>query len=198
MAVVAFDVFEADVLQDGIFADFTSDTVDRMDITNKLIFLKTTVTEANPVDDIYKEVRTLRGVDESLRVMNNPVVTQGNEPKGGGKFTPRRMVLNNGWRIALEYESNSILGFTGEMISDDGLSGSQLVLLDYLPAGVSVLVNYEPPTSEIISLANVDAAIADIPAKVWDHDTSLMTNTSSIGYYIVKLLLSTKKFLGLK
>jgi hypothetical protein len=177
MAVVAFDVFEADVLEDGIFADFTSDTVDRMDITNKLIFLKTTVTEANPVDDIYKEVRTLRGVDESLRVMNNPVVTQGNEPKGGGKFTPRRMVLLNGWRIALEYQVNSFLNFTGEMISDDGLAGSQLVILDYLGAGASVLVNYEPPVAEIITVVvggadvseELAAAIAEIPQKVWSH-----------------------------
>ena len=134
MAVVALDVFEAAVFEDGIFSDFTSDFVDRLDVTNKVVFIKDTVTTFHPVDDMYSEVRSIRRVDESVRVMNNPVSSQGNEP-AGANFTPRRAVLNDGWRLGLEYQSNWNLSITGEMISDDGFAGAQLVKLDYLPAG---------------------------------------------------------------
>jgi len=152
MAVVAVDVFEADVFEDAIYADFTSDYVDRLDILNKIVFIKDDVTAFHPVDDMYTEVRSIRRIDESARVKDNPVSAQGNEP-AGANFTPRRAVLNDGWRIGLEFQSNWDLSISGEIISDDGFAGAQLVKLDYLPAGVSALVNYTPPSSEVITVA---------------------------------------------
>jgi len=152
MAVVAVDVFEDDVFEDGIYADFTSDFVDRLDILDKIVFLKTDATVFHPVDDMYREVRSIRRVDESVRRMDNPVSSQGNEP-AGANFTPRRAVFNDGWRLGIENPTNGFLSIIGEMISDDGEAGAQLVKLDYLPVGVSMLVNYTPPSSEVIEVA---------------------------------------------
>ena len=149
MSVVALDVFEDDVFEDAIYADFTSDYVDRLDITNKIVFIKDDVITFHPVDDVYSEVRSIRRIDESIRVMDNPVSAQGNEP-AGDNFTPRRAVFNHGWRIGIEFPVNWTLSITGEMISDDGFAGSQLVKLEYMPNGISALVNYTPPSSEVI------------------------------------------------
>lgn len=152
MTVVAFDVFEADVFEDAIFQDFTSNIIDRVSILEKLIYIKKDITNFHPVDDLYPEMRSLRRIDESIRVVDNPVSAQGNEP-AGANFTPRRVVFNNGWLIALDNLSNGILTIAGEMISDDGKAGAQLVTMDKLPTGVSMLVNYAPPSSEVITVA---------------------------------------------
>jgi hypothetical protein len=153
MTVAVLNVFETDIFEDAIFADFTSDTVDRLDITDKIVFIKTDVVTFHPVEDLYREVRSIRHYDESTRVMNNPVSAQGNEI-AGQNFTPRRAVLNDGWRIGFENPINGTVTITGEMISDDGLAGAQLVKLEYLPSGVSMLINYAPPSSEVIVVNN--------------------------------------------
>jgi len=193
MAVVGFDVFEAGVFEDGIYADFTSDFVSRLDITNKIVFIKDTVLTFHPVADMYSEVRSIRRVDESVRRMDNPVSAQGNEP-AGSNFTPRRAVMNNGWRIGIEYPSNSTLAITGEMISDDGFAGAQLVKLDFMPVGISALVNYTPPSSEVITtttvttvvtgdLAAVEAKVDAIPTNpVLVTDTRLDTLVADVEY----------------
>lgn len=166
MAVVGFDVFEPGVFEDGIYADFTSDYVDRLDMRNKLVFLKKDVFQFHPVDDVYTEVRSIRRVDESTRRVDPQVSSQGNEPAGAG-VTPRRAVFNNGWRLAIEYDANAAVSITGEMISDDGLAGAQIVQLDHLPAGVSALVNYEP--SVVNSVADVLSAVLGVPDDVWTY-----------------------------
>ena len=167
MAVVAVDVFEADVFEDAIYADFTSDYVDRLDILQKIVFIKLDVLSFHPVDDIYPEVRSIRRVDESVRVMDNPVSAQGNDP-AGSNFTPKWVVLNGGWRIGIEFPSDWVLSVLGEMISDDGFAGAQLVKPEYLPDGVSALVNYTPPSSEVISVAT--------PVNVVTGDLSEVTD----------------------
>lgn len=191
MAVIGFDIYEDDVFEhSAVFADFTSDYVDRLDVLNKLVFLKKTVTVIHPVDDMYAEVRSIRRVDESARGMDNPISAQGNEP-AGANFTPRRAVFNDGWRIAIEFESNHNVSFTGEMISDDGLAGAQLVNVAYLPAGVSTLINYTPPSSEVIEVATgglttgQEAKLTAIPTAqenavaIW-ADTDAVTLKSDI------------------
>lgn len=190
MTVVAVDVFEADVFEDAIFQDFTSDTVDRLDVLNELVFLKKDVTVFHPVDDLYREVRQLRVIDESVRTKKVPVTAQGNEP-AGANFTPRRAVFNDGWRLAIEYDVNTTLEITGEMISDDGLAGSQVVNVDYLGTGVSALVNYSPPSSEVITVnagsglsPEQDALLTAIAAKaaqmVFSKANELDVNIKSV------------------
>jgi len=207
MSVVAVDVFESDIYEDGIYADFTSDFVDRLDITNKIVFIKDDVVLFHPVDDMYSEVRSIRRVDESVRKMDNPVSSQGNEP-AGANFTPRRAVLNNGWRIGIEFASNWTLSIIGEMISDDGFAGAQLVKLDFMPAGISALVNYTPPSSEVITVTTtttvVTGDIADVPTAIENAQAMLaepMPATPVVGSYgefTKKKLLTVAKFIGLK
>lgn len=170
MAVTELQVFEDGAFEDGVFADFTSTYVDRLDITNKIVFIKTDVLSFHPVDDMYTEVRSIRRIDESVRKMDMPVSSQGNEP-AGANFTPRRAVMNNGWRIGIENTVNGTLSITGEVISDDGLAGAQVVKLDYLPSGVSMLVNYTPPSSEVIVVSGGGTAptAQEVATEVWSH-----------------------------
>ncbi len=192
MAVIALEVFEDGVFEDGVYADFTSDYVSRLDIINKIIFIKASVVTFHPVSDVYSEVRSIRRVDESVRKMDNPVSSQGNEP-AGSNFTPRRAVLNSGWRLGIEFTTNWTLSISGEMISDDGFAGAQLVKLDYMPEGVSALINYTPPSSEVVTvetttavvtgdLASVEAKIDAIPDDVWTSTpaTDLITDIQFI------------------
>lgn len=178
MAVVAVEIFEVDLFSDGTFADYTSTFVSRLDITNKLIFIKKDVVSFHPTVDLYPEVRTIRRVDESVRKKLNPVSTQGNEP-AGTKFTPRRAVLNDGWRIAIEFATNWALSVTGEMISDDGFAGAQLVKLNYLPAGVSTLVNYTPADAEIIEVS-VGGGVAPTAQEIWEYVDRQLTEASGL------------------
>lgn len=190
MAVVAVDVFEDDVFEDAIFQDFTSDYVDRLDVLNKIVFIKADVTSFHPTVDMYPEVRSIRRIDESTRVKDNPVSAQGNEP-AGANFTPRRAVLNDGWRIGLEFQSNWTLSITGEMISDDGFAGAQLVKLDYLPAGVSALVNYTPASSEVVTVSTGSGLDAAQDAKLTRMHTLLDEIENGLDHAdVMKLLLA--------
>ena len=178
MAVVAVDIFEVGVFTDATFADYTSDFVSRLDIINKLIFIKKDVISFHPTTELYPEVRTIRRIDESVRKKLNPVSTQGNEP-AGTKFTPRRAVLNDGWRIAIEYDTDWTLSVTGEMISDDGFAGAQLVKLNYLPEGVSTLVNYTPADAEIIEVS-VGGGVAPTAQEIWEYVDRQLTVASGL------------------
>lgn len=189
MAVTAVDVFVPGVFEEEVFSHHTSATVDRLDVKNKLIFIKKDVVSFHPVDDLYKEVRSLRRIDVTLRKVKNPVEQQGNEAAGDG-FTPRRIRINNGWRIALQYDANTGLEITGEMISDDGLKGAQLVVLNHLAEGVSALVNYEPPRSEVKVVngggsGGLDATQANQLQAVFDVISQMnFTNPSELDVHV--------------
>jgi hypothetical protein len=123
--------------------------IDYLDLPTKRIYLNAGVRAFHPVDDIYREIRTLRRTDETLRVFDVPVTAEGNVPKGGGKFTPRLAIFRNGWKIVPEDTSHT-LEVAGEMITDDGQSGPSIFDTSVLSAGVNVVIQYEPPAAEVI------------------------------------------------
>lgn len=145
--------------------------IDRLDLVEKEIYLRTGVREYHPVEDIYTEVRNLRRTDESLRVVDMPVKAFGNISKGGGKYTPRYAVFYDGWRIVPEDISHT-LTITGEQITDDGQSGEACVFLGDMTPGNSVFIQYYPPAAEIVRDEVSLAAIAHMSFnnEVWvDH-----------------------------
>jgi hypothetical protein len=123
--------------------------IDYIDPVAKRIFLRSGVREYHPVTDIYTEIRYLRRTDESLRPFDMPVSAFGNEPKGGGRFTPRYARFNNGWKIVPANETHSLY-IGGEQITDEGESGPAAVDTTMLDPGVNVIIHYEPPAAEII------------------------------------------------
>lgn len=134
--------------------------IDHLDLSTKHIYLLTGCREYHPVEDIYCEIRNLRRTNESLRVFDQPVSAEGAVPKGGGKFTPRYAVFNNGWKIIPEDISHDLY-ITGEQITDNGQSGKACLDLTVLSPGTNIFIQYEPPAAEIIrdeqSLAAIEA-----------------------------------------
>lgn len=176
-------VFENDVFEDAAYTGVSTDKIFELNLSEKIIYLKSGVASYHPVDDIYKEVRYHRRFDESLRYVDMPIEAAGNIAKGGGKYTARLAILNNGWRIAPANETH-VLRVTGEQITDDGQAGVDVMDMSLLDAGVTVSVEYAPPDTEII-LVSVGSAvqpqdILDIAKQVWLEATRTLTSEGAI------------------
>lgn len=160
--------------------------IDHLDPQAKLIYLATDVRSYHPIDDIYKEVRNLRATTESLQQYFNPVSGGGAVPKGGGKFTPRYAVFNNGWRIVPEDVSHT-LNVTGEQLTAEGGSGPECFDFTVLSVGTSVIINYEPSASEIIQLTDADILYIrnelDLVRKIMQNRTHTDPNTGKMVVY---------------
>lgn len=170
----------------------------------------------HPVD-IYKEMRSLRRTDESLRKYNLFIKVEGNVSKGGGKFTERYAVLLEGTRI-VPYDTSHVLTVNGTVITDDGQEG--IAAFDKAPLSptTSVDIAYIPPQVEIIEvntttnvvtgdLATVEAKIDLIPINPlldddiridgigtssggWDDIIPITPVTGSYGEWITDKLLT--------
>ena len=125
--------------------------IDRIDTDLKRIFLKLGVVTYHPVTDIYEEVRYLRRTVESLRKYKIMVTAEGNKPKGGGKFTARYAIFNNGYRVVPQDVTHALY-ISGEQITDDGQSGPDCMDTSLLSAGTNVTIHYEPPASELVTV----------------------------------------------
>ena len=123
--------------------------VSHLDPIAKRIYLKEGVREYHPVEDIYRDVRLIRRTDETLRWFDMPVQAAGNVPKGGGKFTPRYAIFNQGWKVVPEDVTHALY-VSGEQITDDGQSGPACIDTETLSEGNNVTIHYEPPAAELI------------------------------------------------
>jgi hypothetical protein len=101
--------------------------------------------------NIYKEVRTLRRLNEDLRKYEMFISAFGNVDKGGGKATERYIQLNSGTRI-IPYDVSHVLTITGIMITDDGQEGIACFDRTPLSGSTNVDINYIPPQVEIITV----------------------------------------------
>lgn len=170
-------VYEAGVFEDAVFTGVYTDIIDHLDLATKRIHLRAGVRQYHPVDDIYTEVRFIRRNDESIRVIDIPVQAYGNIPKGGGRFTSRYAMFNNGWRIVPADESH-LLRVVGEQISDDQKSGAEIMDMSLLSPGVNVSVEYAPPDTEVIVITN---SLSSIGSAVWDYSRQDATVVGSMG-----------------
>ena len=121
-----------------------------IDTANRDIYLSVDTVGAsiNPID-IYKEMRTLRKTDESLRPYDVFLSAFGAVPKGGGKFTERYVQCNAGTRI-IPYDTSHELTVSGVIITDDGQEGVACFDRAPLTATTVVDINYIPPQVEVI------------------------------------------------
>jgi hypothetical protein len=92
--------------------------VETWDGANRRIYLKQGISSFHWIDDIYKEYRYWRRTDELARRWLPLLRASGNEPKGGGKYTPRFVTMLDGARV-VPYDENVLITVTGEAITDN-------------------------------------------------------------------------------
>ena len=154
-----------------------------IDGPNRLIYLSidTVNSQVHPID-IYKEMRELRRTTESLRKYDVFLIAKGNEAKGGGKFTERYVVEQNGTRI-IPYDVDSFLTVIGTIITDDGQEG--IDCFDRSGLVNQVDLNYIPPQVEVIEVQTGSAVTEqdklDIADRVWDETQAEHVNAGSTG-----------------
>jgi len=153
-------------------------TIASIDPALRLIYLDATTVNAeiHPID-IYKEMRTLRASDETLRQYDLFMRADGNISKGGGKFTERYVTLLDGTRI-VPYDTTHILTITGTLITDDGFEGVYAFNRSSLSPATEVDINYVPPQVEVIEV-QTGAGSLHTPADVWAYATRELTAASS-------------------
>lgn len=150
--------------------------IDHIDGPTRRVYLHadTVGGTVHPID-IYKEMRTLRANDDSLKSYTVFLEAYGNVPKGGGKSTERYVQCINGTRI-VPYDATQLLTISGTIITDDGQEGIACFDRDTLIPTTRVDIAYVPPQVEVIEV-NTGSGITeqdklDISDKVWDEQMS--------------------------
>jgi hypothetical protein len=157
MAITREDYFASDFVEDDYALTLSGGIVNRFDVSNKRIYLEgNNIVDGSmsyhPTDDIYPEMRAFRRLDTTLRVLDTFLEAQGNVFKGvddvgAAHYTGRLTIFKHGWRV-VPYNTDHTLNVTGEQITDDGQSGA--AIMDTTESTSNVIINYAPPTTEII------------------------------------------------
>jgi len=138
--------------------------------------------------------------------------TVGGDDLGGGISIPPYYFLQNGWRVR-PMEASHTLTITGNLFVDGGgdplvptLGTYNVLIRSVVPvqaqtvntSGGSGATLAEIENSSIIakqaSILETKLAVETI----WDKPISSMTDSTTVGGYIAKKLLSVSKFIGLK
>lgn len=130
--------------------------VDSWDGANRRILLKQGVTEFHWIDDIYFEYRNERRLDEAFRKWEPFMVASGNEPKGGGKATPRLLKLLLGVKVILFDEAGEVQ-VNGEAITDN--ADVDPTLFDNSTRTFPIVINYQPSAAEVIVVDAISNAL---------------------------------------
>lgn len=128
--------------------------VQSWDGTARLIYLLPDVTTFHPIDDIYREYRDERRTTEDFRQYNPFMAAYGNIPKGGGKATPRYLVLLEGTKI-VPYDQPARIVVNGEILTDDPEGDPDPFFMDDLTSAIQVVVS--PADAEIVYVEIPDA-----------------------------------------
>lgn len=132
--------------------------------------------------DAYKEMRTLRASDESLRAYDVYMTSQGNERTGPSTATPRRVRMENS--VFVPVNTDHVLTVIGEVITSFGGSGVSAFDRTPLDSNTTVDINYIPPQVEILYV-NTGSGVTtqdklDIASVVWASSTRALTVSSGI------------------
>jgi len=131
--------------------------IDSINGVTRRIYLKSGVSSYHPIDDLYKEYRNLRRLDESIRKYEPLLIASGNVNKGGGKATPRYVTLLDGTKV-VPFDENGTITQTGEMITDDPDLDATLYDLSGFVSPIKIFIT--PSEAEVI-LVNPGFTSAD-------------------------------------
>lgn len=134
------------------------------DWPNRRIYMA--VPEWHPID-LYREHREERRLNENARKHLPMMRMDGNVAKGGGKATPRYVVMLEGAKIVpVDGTTEPRTTITGEIITDD-----QTDFVDISPLTVKPFVQYQPPEAEIIQVTTSgnEYSLPQISDAVWQR-----------------------------
>ena len=124
--------------------------IQSIDGPNRRIYLHAdTVGQTVHPIDIYREMRTFRRQDETLRPFDLFLLGAGNIQKTSSTSTERYVICSQGTRI-VPYDADQTLTINGTIITDDGQSGTDC--FDKSSLVNTVDIHYEPPQVEVISV----------------------------------------------
>lgn len=118
--------------------------------------------------ELYREYRLQRRTDETLRRFDPLLLMAGNIPKGGGKATPRYMLLIDGTRI-VPFDASGVTTVAGEIITDD-----QSEPFDFSTLTQPMVVDKQPTDAEIVYI--------ETPSPIQDrldYGDTIRANSSS-------------------
>jgi len=118
----------------------------------------------------------------------------GSDDLGDGLSIPPYFFLQGAWRIR-PMEANHSLNLTGNIFTEDGSVPVVSTLGTY-----QVNVKYTVPVqAQGISTSGTSGPTAEqIAEAVWAKQVSTLTDKTTIGGFLTKLVLTVPKFLGLK
>lgn len=159
-----------------------SPVVQTWDGANRRIYLAQGVSSYAPIEDIYREYRNQRRLDENLRKFEPLLVAEGNVAKGGGKFTPRYVKLLNGTKI-VPYDEALRLDLVGEIITDNPDVDPEIYDITGLTTAKPLFIL--PSEAEVITVQTGSGVtpqdILDIAAQVWNTLKSSHTTAGTFG-----------------
>ena len=130
--------------------------IDYIDGATRRIYLLQGVDTFHWIEDIYREYCQMRAVDEALQKWFPFMKASGNDPKGGGKYTPRYITLLNGARV-VPYDENILITVTGEAITDNADVDPDP--FDTSTRTQPLKLYITPPAAELVKAADELAAI---------------------------------------
>jgi hypothetical protein len=182
---------------------------------NKIIYVHPEVTNLDIRADVYSEWIKWVSLRDNLKFL--PAIRYtGFDPIGGGNYTGDTYFLLNGWKLSIDLAKVRV---TGVLYSDDYPTAYYTpALVAQYPATVSSLVNTSVTYQNVVTgtastpaeiaaqvraeiaieLARLDSNVSAVPTNVWTHSITALTDKTTIGGYITKLLLTIPKFIGLK
>jgi hypothetical protein len=190
----------------------SSSNVITFDGINKLVIIPSTAVSISVKIDIYSNWKEWMLLDDHTKYL--PAIRSiGGDPIGGGLFAGDIYFMMNGWRVQI---GGSCI-IDGVLYSDDyntpfvQTQGLALVI-NRVSSIVQTVATGNSSGSVITagdvwsynnrSLTNYGAyngpSTADTASAVWNTPKSTLTDSSTVGGYISKLLLSIPKFIGLK
>lgn len=137
----------------------------------------------HPVSDIYAEYKSLRASNESIRPFSAFMSAEGNIPKGGGKFTPRYLLLLEGTKLVIP-DGVQRVEVTGEVLTDN-----QTDPFDYSLISGACTVNYKPAEAEVIKVtaSGNEYSLQEIALEVWNILKSTAFAENSMGEHVKSL-----------
>ncbi len=147
--------------------------IDHIDPATRRIYLSidTVGASIHPID-LYKEVRALRKLDETLRPFDMFLQAFGNVEKTSTSATERYVVTYLGTKI-VPYDTTHTLTIIGTVITGDGTSGVYCFDRSLLSVSTIVDINYIPPQVEVITVS-VGSGLS-----VAEHDKLFANSTKS-------------------
>ncbi|RLA38939.1 MAG: hypothetical protein DRR06_19940, partial [Gammaproteobacteria bacterium] len=127
------------------------------DGVNRRAHLAQGVAEFFPIEDLYHEYRNERRTNEAFRGFNPMMRAEGNIPKGAGAFTPRYVVLLEGFKL-IPYDESLQLNQLGDMITDDPDTDATLYDISGLTTAKPIFI--APSEAETIQLNQGDIEYA--------------------------------------